>query len=400
MSIISKNTAHLFLRGDHIRKDGKQHICIRLKISGRKKDIGTREYCPVQYWDKQKQQVKRSYPESERINQTIENLILQADKIILRYKNNHQPLTIEEFEADFGFEKTTSFIDFVEREIKQEKRIRSKSEGTISGYGKDLSKLKRYLGRDLLFSEITKTFLENYEANMRNELKNCTNTIHRSNKFIRTFLNRAIAQGIKTPYPFDKYKLKKEETHRHFFVEAELRKVHEYFISLPENHKFKATLKPFLFCCYTGIRFTDVSLLSYQDIHNGFVSIKMHKTKDIISIPLFDKAKDLIKKGFIDTQHVFKVPVNQTVNRHLKDICKTLGINKKISFHCSRHTFATFALSNGMQSEVIQKLLGHREIKTTQIYARLIDKTVNENMERLNAQLNNAFAEKNIKVII
>lgn len=394
MKPISNNTAHLILRKDAIRKDNTIPILLRLKIAGRKKDISLAEYCPQLFWDESKAIVKRSYPDADKINQAINNKLLLANSIILRYKNNNQFLTLGDFEHEFGYEKTSSFIVFIENEIKKERQIRNKSEGTISGYDKDLSKLKRYKPA-ILFSDLTVTFLDGYEIYMRNTLKNKKNTIHRSLKFIRTFNNRAIKQGLTDKYPFSKKSLKTENTQREYLLEHEINSLQEFYDNLPDRDQAKKTLQAFLFCCYTGIRFTDAKLLRYKDINNAVLSIRMHKTKDIVTIPLLDKAKDLLTLNF-DTpsipihpeQLILKVPCNQVANKQLKRSCIKAEIKKNITFHCSRHSFATIAITNGIPIETVQKLLGHRELKQTSIYAKIIDTKVTQDMSMLNMALN------------
>jgi integrase/recombinase XerD len=394
MKPISNNTAHLILRKDAMRKDNTYPILLRLKIAGRKKDISLAEYCPQLFWDAQKEQVKRSYPDSDKINQVIGNKKLRADTIILRFKNSNQLLTLGDFEHEFGYEKTASFIDFVENEIKEEKLIRSKSEGTIIGYGKDLSKLKRYKP-SILFSDITLRFLDDYEKYMRNDRGNMVNTIHRSLKFIRTFINRARKQGLTDKYPFSLKRLKTENTEREYLLEKEIDNLTTYYNNLRDQDEPKKTLRAFLFCCYTGIRFTDAKLLRYKNIDNGFLSIRMHKTKEIITMKLPDKAKAFLEPDPAlqriaphPEQTVFKMPCNQVVNRNLKRSCIKAGIKKKMTFHCSRHTFGTLALTLNVPFETVSKLLGHKDLKQTSIYARIIDTKVNRDADMFNIALN------------
>lgn len=394
MKPISNNTAHLTLRKDALRKDNTRVILLRLKIGGRKKDISLSEYCLELFWDEQKEQVKRSYPDAEKINQVLATKILLAKTIISRYKNNNQFLTLGDFEQEFGYEKTSSFLVFIENEIKKEREKGEKSEGTISSYDKGLSKLKRYKS-NILFSDLTVSFLDGYQIYMRNKLENSVNTIHSSLKFIRTFNNRARKQGLTDKYPFSKKSLKTENTQREYLLEHEINNLLKLYYQLPDKDKAKQTLQAFLFCCYTGIRFTDAKLLRYRDVNNGVLSIRMNKTKDIVTIPLLDNAKDLLALNFTEQdttihpeQLILKVPCNQVANKQLKRSCIKAEIQKKITFHCSRHSFATIAITNGISIETVQKLLGHRELKQTSIYAKIIDTKVTQDMSILNKALN------------
>ncbi len=130
-------------------------------------------------------------------------------------------------------------------------------------------------------------------------------------------------------------------------------------------------LRYFLFSCYTGLRYQDIKELRFQDIiDDKTISIQMTKTKGFVKIPLIEKAKDLIPPTGFEKQTVFQVLSGQPTNRYLKDIMKEVGIKKQISFHCSRHTFATVSKSHGIPYDVISKILGHTDIKTTKIYTK------------------------------
>lgn len=394
MKPISNNTAHIVIRMDAMRKDKTYPLYLRVKIAGRKKDISLSEHIPLEFWDKLKFQVKRSYPDAEKINQVIATKILLAKTIISRYKNNNLFLNLEDFENGFGYEKTSSFYGFIENEIKKEREIGDLSEGTISGFVKDLSKLKRYKPI-ILMSDLTVSLLEGYEIYMRNKLKNKVNTINRSFRFIRNFNNRAKKQGLTDKYPFDQKRLKTEPTQRIFLLEHEIETLTAYYHDLPDNLGEKNTLQAYLFCCYTGIRFSDASLLRHKDINNDILSIKMRKTKEIVTIPLLDKAKVLLQQNLSvpasqkqPEQLIFKMPCSQVANRQLKRSAEKAKINKHLTFHISRHTFGTLALTNDIPIVMVSKLMGHSNIKQTLQYAKIIDTKLTQDMEMWNTKLN------------
>ena len=139
----------------------------------------------------------------------------------------------------------------------------------------------------------------------------------------------------------------------------------------------KSVLQYFLFSCFTGVRFSDLRNLKNSNLFlengNTIISLRQLKTNKPVEIPLGNKAqKYLPEKGQPD-QPVFKMYCNQFTNRALKDIMKLAGINKSISFHCARHTFATIALELSGDIAVVSKLCGHTKISTTQIYAKVLD---------------------------
>jgi len=148
-------------------------------------------------------------------------------------------------------------------------------------------------------------------------------------------------------------------------------------------------LRRWIFTCYTGLRYQDIKDLKFCDLkkenHLGkekiMIRIKMHKTQDDVSISLPHQAIALLGEGF-QNQRVFKVNANQVTNRYLKEISKEAGIDKVITFHCARHTFATISLSIGIRLEVVSKLLGHKDLKTTMIYTKIMDDMKIKYMEK------------------
>jgi len=179
---------------------------------------------------------------------------------------------------------------------------------------------------------------------------------------------------------FDNYSIKRVPGHREFLTPDELKKLEDLFKSGELKRYESNILRYFLFSCYTGLRFQDIKNLRFVDlkkeIHNKkkvtLIKIKMHKTKDEVSIPVIKKAAALIPEGF-QNQKVFKVNTNQVTNRNLKLIYEKIGITKNITFHSARHTFATNGITLGIPIEVISKLLGHRDLKATGIYAKIVD---------------------------
>lgn len=376
-----RNTACLTIRKDVTRKDGTNSIILRLKIAGKKKDLSLGEFCPLQLWDAEGEKVKRAYNDADRINDVIGSKIARAKQIIFDYKIHHKQLNIDDFCLEFGISNSKSLIDFIRSEIDIEKQLKSKAQGTISNYEKDLSKLKRYK-KEIYFSEFTETFLQNYEIYMRNDLGNNKNTINRSMRFLRNFNNRGSCKGLTELNPFGKYKLSTEKTKLKFLEITELGILQKYFDELPEKHKHKKTLRPYLFCCYSGLRHSDISLLRFKDIQGENIYFRMKKTSEPLRIPLILSAKKLIGEITGPDLPVFKVPCNQTTNRCLKEIAKAKEINKTLTFHTARHTFATICLNLGMEITVVRDLLGHSDLKQTQLYAKVREGTKGTEMKK------------------
>ncbi|MDQ3190621.1 MAG: site-specific integrase [Bacteroidota bacterium] len=363
-------TVKLAPRKDFQKKDGSSPICLFLTIDRKKKRFSLNHSIPLDAWDNKNSLIKLSYPDADQVNLLLKSHKKRAADIIYKYELEHKPLTFDIFEREFKQAKSNCFYSFIELEIKNYKNRAVNVSSTIAGYNTDLSKLQKFRS-SLSFRDITVSFLSSYEGYMRNKLKNQQNTIHKSLKFIRTFVNRAIKQGLMQEYPFRNYTLKTVRSKREFLTYEELQKI-DLHINEPIPSFHRKYLKIFIFCCHTGLRYQDIRSLRHGNIEGSALRITMHKTKEIVSVPLTKRAIELIGHGGKD-EFVFKVPTNQVLNKYLKQIFINVGIEKTLSFHCSRHTFATVGLTFGIPIEVISKLLGHQDIKTTQIYAKVVD---------------------------
>lgn len=132
-------------------------------------------------------------------------------------------------------------------------------------------------------------------------------------------------------------------------------------------------LRYFLFACHTGLRYSDLKTFSKDAIINDAIHRRMHKTGYLVTIPLSKKAKIFIPDTSFNDCRIFRIYCNKVTNRVLKNIGTELGLAQKFTCHCARHTFATVSISLGIPIEVVSKLLGHTSIRTTQVYAKIVD---------------------------
>jgi len=235
---------------------------------------------------------------------------------------------------------------------------------------------------------------------------NKVNTVHSRLKILRKLVKLAVKQGI-IPYdsdPFLQYKLKKEPTKRQYLSESDL--------SLLEGHLEPSTstqlvLDCFLFACYSGLRFSDLCLLNKDNIKKATsglrMTLQMSKTRDIVSFNLPKRAVTILKKYEDPSMNnIFPIlkynprdltsqalmrhisSMNAYFNRQMKTIAENAGLEVLPSFHQARHTFATRSLFLGIRMEVVQKLLGHADLKSTQVYAKIVDQAKDEAMELWN----------------
>jgi site-specific recombinase XerD len=376
------NYAKIILRTDAMKLDGTYPLCLRLTFSRKIKYISLKKSIPIYQWDNKNDCVRHTHPEASDLNLLLKTYLKRANDIILDYEIKHKPLSFLDFESAFKNNKTSSYYDFVEKQLGNNTLTQEYSEQSVRSYRAELTKLRKYK-KDLNFNEITIPFLQSYEGFMRLKLENKVNTIHKSLKTMRTFLNKAIIENLIEENIFKKYKLRTEDGHREFLSETEIKEL-ELLLQQPLSKIHKKILTIFLFACYTGLRYQDIKDLRYSDIHQGVIRIKMHKTKKIVTVPLIARASALMEPEGLPIQYIFNVPTNQVANRYLREVIAHTGITKEISFHCARHTFATLSLSLGIPLVVVSKLLGHSDIKTTQIYGKIVDTVKIKEMEKWN----------------
>ena len=198
--------------------------------------------------------------------------------------------------------------------------------------------------------------------------------------------------------PFVRFKSSYVKKRREFLTREELQSIEDFQSSI---NRLNIVKDIFLFSCYTGLSYIDITKLTMDNIGmdfdgNQWIETERQKTKTALKIPLLNQAKDILKRyqGHPKTVHsktLLPRYSNQKLNSYLKEIADFCGIKKHLTFHIARHTFATtITLTNGVPIETVSKLLGHTKLATTQIYARVVDKKVKDDMAMLNAKLNNS----------
>lgn len=375
----------IVLRSNFLRSDGSRSICLRY-IQNRKVflialDISVQ----VKYWDSKRDRLKKTAPDSYSINTLLDSYENKARNILFDHRVNGKPITYSMFKRLFNDENygNESFYAFVETKLEElEKEL---APGTLKGYNDQLNKMKSFQG-DLQFNEITVSYIEAYKKYLaqKRDKPNNPNSISKSLSFIRSMLYRAKAAKVIETHVFeDEIKIGRIVGAREALTLSELKRLEDLYGKQSLSKGRQNVLRYFLFACYTGLRYSDIRELRAKDIiDNSWISIRMIKTGDPVKIPLIKKAINLLPGHGYDNQRVFRILTDQPTNRYLKDIMKILGIQKNISFHCARHTFATCSMDQGISLEVVSKVLGHTEMKTTEIYAKIRDGLKEKEMKK------------------
>ena len=214
---------------------------------------------------------------------------------------------------------------------------------------------------------------------------------------LKHILMLAVVQGHITQNPFAGYELRSEPSRRAFLTKQELRRM----IDLEPHGEMESLVQDaFLFSCFTGLAYVDIKRLTMDDVvvvgKRWHIATKRHKTRTCVDVPLLQLPVQIIKKYYdsgADT--LFPLPTNCWCNKLLKIMAERAHIDKHLTFHTARHTFATtITLSYGVPIEAVSRMLGHTDIKTTQIYAKVLETLVCSEMNRASEKINSYFQRK------
>ena len=241
---------------------------------------------------------------------------------------------------------------------------------------------------DIPFSTLDRSFIDKFDLYLRTERQLAPNTIVLYMSRLHTVINKAIATGIITADPFAGYKPPRPERKRRYLTREELRRL--MTTPLPSSRLYLVR-DLFLFSCYTGISYGDMCRLTAANLETAedgttWIKATREKTNVEFEIPLLDLPLHIIDKYRDTTPDGKLLPMygNSELNRGLKQLAATCGIDRKLTFHMARHNFGThITLSLGVPIETVSRMMGHRRLMTTQIYARVTDKKVDEDTKLL-----------------
>lgn len=393
----------LILRENKINNSGEMPLYIRIIKDRKTKFISLSTYLKPEQWNEKQSRVVK-HKNSVRLNNFIAQKVAEANNIALEMEIKNKYVSSKRMKDKIMGKISISFTDYAyafrDRLEKNEKFGSHAKVKTV------LQKLDEYTeNANLNFGEIDLQFLKDYEKYLRDDLGNSTNTVHSNLKVIRKLFNDAIREELIEPNlnPFIKYKLKLEKTTKEYLTDEELTKIEN--LKLTKGSTMDHHRNAFIFAAYAGgIRISDILQLKWSNFNGTNVTFQMQKTNDIVSVKLPKKAlkymacyakitkvknKDTFIFPFLDNdrkytkKELFRDISSKSTyaSSELKDIAALAKVKKNISFHTSRHTFATRALRKGMRIEYVSKLMGHSSIKTTQIYSKIVNSELDNAMD-------------------
>ena len=384
-----------FIRENRVRKDGTTIIEVLVTVNGERCGFSTGKKGKASSWDKTKQQVKGKDEEAKSLNN-----YLKAVKAKLYQKEADlldkgfvitAKLLCEAYQEKVESLKERSLFDvFSEHNEEQRKLIGngvSKATYWISEYTVRLLKEfmnQKYKRNDMYLRELNLHFIQSFHTYLI-EKGMCQNSSTKHLKLLKKILNLAVSNSYIPFNPFAAYKVERESVEIDFLTEEELRKVINFDTPLPRLEKARDM---FLFGCFTGLSYIDIKTLTaahFEKDAEGRIWIKKRRVKTgvLSRIPLLPMAKMILEK-YKGSDKLLPIQAPADINKYLKDIAILCNINKHITFHTSRHTFAsTVTLANNISLEVVSKMLGHTNTRMTAHYAKLVDESIAKQMDKL-----------------
>ena len=377
-------------------KNGKSPITMTIGANGERAEFQTGKKIEPENWDNGKQQAKGKTTEAKLLNTYLSQL---RNKVYLKEIELMQrgflitarllrDAVVDKVEA---LNEKTLFQVFSEHNEEQGKMIGkgiSKSTHWLSEYTYRLLKEhveQKYKRSDLYLRELNIGFIQAFHTFLRTDKGMAQNSSTKHLKLLKKIINVAVANSYMTFNPFITYKVEREPVEIDFLDEEELRRIINFDTPLPRLERAKDM---FLFGCFTGLSYIDIKTLSPEHFERdgaGRIWIKKRRVKTgvLSRIPLLPIAKMILDK-YRGGEKLLPIHDPADVNKYLKDIAILCNINKRITFHTSRHTFAsTVTLANNISLEVVSKMLGHTNTRMTTHYAKLVDKCIGEQMDRL-----------------
>ena len=386
--------------------NNKANIYIRVTLNGKRVNISLKKKINISTWDEKLQRASGTDKDSRILNLYLNEVQSKVYRIYEDFKRDEVPFTSQMVKAKFLGEDKTRF-SFQNRVDYYNEKMQHKLHRNTMGQYKTSQRymmeyiLKEYKLTDIPLFNLEYGFIVGFEDFLRSyvpksgQSKIGNNTAMKHIKRLRRMVTLAYRMKWIERDPFVNFKMKIEKKERGFLTDFELLSIEDLSSSI---ERLMVVKDLFVFSCYTGISYVDIVQLNEDNIVMGidgspWIMAERVKTGAPFKIPLLPKAAILIDKykdhyRTNDTSNLLPKLSNQKLNSYLKEIADLCGIKKNLTFHMARHTFATtVTLSNGVPIETVSKLLGHTKLSTTQIYARVVERKVSDDMALLKSKI-------------
>ncbi|WP_443938604.1 site-specific integrase [Pedobacter sp. MW01-1-1] len=408
-----------YLKKNELKKNGNAPIMARITIDGTAKTLGTKLEINPKNWDLKYGRVEGKSATALNINQKLDNIRGRIDKIyedMLKHDGFATSQKVKLFFLGVGVmddailkvfnDQNENFKKLVEKE--------ERSQSTYNKYTTVYNHLtnfikERYHRDDMAFRELTADFIREFDFYLRYDLQSSHNTVWVYTMPVLSLVELAIKKGLIRDNPFQDYQINMQETNRGYILKENVEKL---MMVIPPHPRYELVKDLFIFSCFTGLAYADIKKLTRNNIQSFFDGhqwiISRRKKSDIASnVRLMEIPKRIIEKyqGTTRSEFIFPVPTNVTCNTHISKLAEKAEIitEQKITFHTARHTFGTMFLTEGVPLESLSKMMGHKNISTTQIYAKITSQKISKDMDLVShkfAGMEAAFIEMEDQVQI
>lgn len=392
-----------YIKRKKLLKNGDAPVYMRVTVDGRFLEASLKRGVNPKVWNEKKQRSTGRDRLSLELNDHLDDTLARLLKIHQRFTDEKKiinPKTILD-EWNGRVEKPQMLCEvFKEDNLKYRQRLEIgdvvlntvlRNERAERYLGEFIR--KRYNADDIPFSSIDNAFVRDFHLFLRVDKKQEQNTANKYCKILKRIVTLALDNKWMEINPFQGMRFQAKATNRQFLTEKELATIMNKTFTL---ERLNVVRDIFVFCALTGLSFSDVEGLkpehvSVDDDGNYWIHKARQKTKNVCSIPYLESARAIADKYAghpLCKKRGVLLPVisNQRMNSYLGEIAGICGINKPLTMHIARHSFACLALANGVSMEIIARMLGHSDIRTTKIYAKVIDKSIAEQMGGLAAK--------------
>ncbi len=396
-------TINLLLKKSKSHNNGRTPVYARVTMDGRRAEISTGIFVDPTQWDNSRQLINGKSESVKILNNRLVKFVSKVNDFYNQLVAVGEDFDITDLkEHIMGRKNQKQILDIFDLTIQsiEGKLNRGYSYSTLKHYRTCRRRVEEFIrkqyGRpDMALSRINYQFLDSFDVYLKSTVQVSSNTAWGYHKDFKKVLNNAVSMDLLSQNPYQKFKVKSMDSNRDFLTAEEIQKLTQKEISI---RRLRTVRDIFVFACYTGLSFADIEKLAPDHLFNGndgetWIIIDRTKTSTRCRIPLLPGAKMIIEK-YKDypvnqsKSRLLPVHSNQKMNAYLKELADICGINKKLTMHVARHTFATsVTLANGVPIETVSKMLGHSSLKTTQIYARITDSKISNDMKLLQQQL-------------
>ena len=389
-----------YIKRTKVNKEGLVPIYARVTIDSKRFEFSTNKFVSPDKWSTQTSKIRGNNEEARLINKHLDLLKFQIIEAENKLLHKDIPVTSENLKEElFGksLSKRMLIPIFQEHNDKVEALVgQDFAPGTLERYKTSLKHTQEFLNwkykvSDIDITKIDHVFIMDYDFWLRSVRKCANNTAVKYIKNFKKIIRLCMANGWLSKDPFLGYKAKLKVVERPYLTKEEIQAIYEKEFA---SDRLNQVRDFFIFSCFTGLAYVDVKQLSKSNINIGidgdqWIFTRRQKTDTSTRVPLLPLAQELVLKyenhpQCVNSDVMFPILSNQKMNSYLKEIAGICGINKDLTFHIARHTFATtVTLSNGVSIESVSKMLGHTNIKTTQHYAKILDKKVSDDMSVL-----------------